>query len=165
MPKLGAWLGHKYLSSTQYYAKVDLTRLAEKVANSGYLERNVALVEVLLDVEALANGESKDVLYYDLGHGLCANPYWAKCPYRMACVRCPMYVPGEEARYVRAKEGVRRMLETIPLTDEEKRAAEGDERALNELLRNNNSGVPVSTGARPHARTIVPLGRKSERDA
>ncbi len=41
-------------------------------------------------------------MYYELGHGLCANPYWHQCPYRMACVRCEFYVPGERAQYVRA---------------------------------------------------------------
>jgi hypothetical protein len=73
----------------------------------------------------------------------------------MACVRCPMYVPGEEAQYVRAKKGIRRMLETVPMTEEEKRAAEGDEQALKELL-NKDSEIPMPAGS-VSRKPLVPL--------
>lgn len=160
--EIQAFLGHTDPKSTQHYLKVDPTKLAEKYANSGYLEKNLATVEVLLDVEALANGEGKDALYYDLGHGLCSNPYWAQCPYRMACVKCPMYVPGEEAQYIKAREGIRRMLETVPMTDEEKRTADGDQQAINELL-SKKQEVPIPAERSPQEQPIVPLTKKKER--
>ncbi len=162
LTELQAWLGHKDPKSTQSYARIDPTRLAKKYADSAYLERNAALVEVLLDVEALKSGEG--ALYYELGHGLCSNPYWQKCPHRMACVRCEFYVAGEEAQYVRAKKGVRRMLEQIPLTDEERRAAEGDELALDGLLQ-KNADVPTPTGPTPRELGLVPLSRKPTPEA
>jgi hypothetical protein len=98
LSELQAFLGHADPRSTRHYVKVDPTRLARKYADSEYLERNLAMAEVLWDVEALTSGQSEGVLYYDLGHGLCANPYWHQCPYRMACVRCPMYVPPARRR-------------------------------------------------------------------
>jgi len=141
LAELQAFLGHRSPQSTQYYAKVDPTRLAKKYADTGYLERNLAMVEVLLDVEALGRGEQR-VLYYEMGHGLCSNPYWHQCPHRMACVRCPMYVPGEAAQYVRAQEGIRHLFETVPLTEEEREAAEGDETALQQLIARNAGLAP-----------------------
>jgi integrase len=162
LTEIQAFLGHTNPSSTRYYVELDLTRLAKKFADSGYLEKNLATVEVLLDVEALTSGENGQALYYELGHGLCANPYWHKCPYRMACVKCPMYVPGEEAQYVRAKQGVRRMLETIPLTDEERRAAQGDEEALSQLLGKSES-VPVPANIGAPGQTMAPLLKKNKK--
>lgn len=164
LTELQQWLGHKDPKSTQSYARIDPTRLAKKYADSGYLERNMALIEVLLDVEALKADKSDAALYYEMGHGLCSNPYWHKCPYRMACVRCEFYVAGEQAQYVRAKKGVRRMLEQIPLTDEERRAAEGDERALDELLK-KNADAPTPAGPTPRELGLVPLSRKPTREA
>lgn len=144
LAELQVFLGHKNPQSTQYYAKVDPTRLAKKYADTGYLERNLAMVEVLLDVEALGRGEQR-VLYYEMGHGLCSNPYWHQCPHRMACVRCPMYVPGEAAQYVRAQEGIRHLFETVPLSEEEREAAEGDEDALQQLIARNAGRVPPTS--------------------
>jgi uncharacterized protein with von Willebrand factor type A (vWA) domain len=73
-----------------------------------------------------------------------------------------MYVPGEEAQYIRAKKGIRRMLETVPMTDEEQRAAEGDEQALKELL-GNNPEIPMP--ADPTSRQpIIPLSQRPHRE-
>lgn len=155
LPELQAFLGHTDPKSTQYYAKVDPTKLAKRYADTGYLEANQALVEVLLDADALAAGRGAEALYYELGHGLCKNPNWSRCPYRMACVRCEFYVPGERAQYIRARQGIRRMLETIPLTDEEKRVAEGDEEALGELL-GRNAGMPAPSGRAPRGPGVIP---------
>lgn len=154
-----AFLGHTTPASTRHYVEVDPNRLAKKFADSGYLEKNLATVEALLDVDALANGQAEEALYYDLGHGLCSNPYWAKCPYRMACVKCPMYVPEEQAQYVRAKESIRRMTETISLSDDEKRAAEGDEQALENLV-SKNSSVPIPPSRSSSEQPLIPLTRK-----
>lgn len=159
LQELSTWMGHSELSSTQHYAEINLTRLADKYRESAVLEHNVAYVEAIVDVEALRNGEGETALYYELGHGLCANPEWDKCEYRMACVRCPFYVPGDEAQYVRAKKSIRHMLQTVSLTDEEKRAAEGDEEALNKLL-STNSEAPIPANHQPPGQQIVPLTRK-----
>jgi integrase len=54
--QLKEYLGHKRLSSTQSYVKVDPTKLASKVAQAGYLEQNMATIEVLLDQDAVMSG-------------------------------------------------------------------------------------------------------------
>lgn len=54
--ELKEYLGHKELSSTQHYVKVDPTKLASRVAKAGYLEQNMATIEVLLDQDAVMNG-------------------------------------------------------------------------------------------------------------
>ncbi len=47
--QLKEYLGHKQLSSTQSYVQVDPTKLAHQVVKAGYLEQNLATIEVLLD--------------------------------------------------------------------------------------------------------------------
>ena len=74
-----------------------LAELLAPLAKAGRIADAGRMVEVLLDVEALGRGEQR-ILYYEMGHGLCSNPYWHQCPHRMACVRRPMYVPGEAAQ-------------------------------------------------------------------
>src|SRR5207302_6309904 len=54
--ELKEYLGHKHLSSTQHYLLVDPTKLASKVVKAGYLEQNLATIEVLLDQEAVVSG-------------------------------------------------------------------------------------------------------------
>jgi len=130
--ELQAWLGHRDPATTQHYAKVDPTKLAKAYVDTGYFDRNMRTVEVLLDLEALAHGE--EGLFYDLGHGLCANPYWDQCPHRLACVKCSFYRPTDRARLIQARTGIRRMREEIPLTDDEARVADGDAEALSRLI-------------------------------
>src|SRR5438270_12762606 len=88
--QLRDYLGHKHLASTQSYLKVDPTKLASQVTKAGYLEQNLATIEVLLDQEAVRSGAAargEPWKYYDLGHGYCLNDFWAECKHRMACAR------------------------------------------------------------------------------
>ena len=52
-------------------------------------------------------------------------------PARMACARCAFSLPkpSSEAQLLEAKDGLQRMLVQIPLTDEERAAAEHDQDA------------------------------------
>lgn len=82
---LKEWLGHRRLESTQWYAKVTPDKLTEAYLDARYFERNVAVVQILLDRAAIesgaaANGETYK--YVHLGHGYCGNPYWAQCVHR-----------------------------------------------------------------------------------
>ena len=54
--QLRDYLGHKHPASTQSYLKVDPTKLANQVAKAGYLEQNLATIEVLLDQDAVMSG-------------------------------------------------------------------------------------------------------------
>jgi integrase len=120
--ELMQWLGHKDPKSTQHYTRVKPTKLAAAYSKA---DRNSRLVEVLVDTKADVNGEVK--VYYVLGdHGLCGNPDWATCLYRMACIKCPFFVPKDQAQLVEACKTVKRFMEVVELTDEELAAVQDD---------------------------------------
>jgi integrase len=151
--QLQKYLGHKRLSSTQSYLQVDPTKLATDVVKAGYLEQNLATIEVLLDQEAIMNGEAArggDWKWYDLGHGYCANPFWAECAHRMACARCPYYRPklATMEQLVEGKANLVRMLEFVQLTEDEKLlVTEGIE--LHQALMEKLADVPTPAGPTP----------------
>ena len=136
--ELGEWLGHKDLRSTQHYAKIQPTRLAKSIARAN---KNSRLVQVIVDPAAAAKGEP--AIFYYLGDGAyCANPAWASCPHRMACLKCPMYVAKKPAQLIEARDGILRLMQEVPLTDEEKSVAEGDVKALNRYIENRKHVPP-----------------------
>ncbi len=147
------YLGHKHLSSTQHYLLVDPTKLASKVVKAGYLEQNLATIEVLLDQEAIMSGvasRGEVWKYYDLGHGFCTNPFWASCAHRMACARCPFYRPKTDGveQLVEGKANLVRMLEFVQLTEDEKLlVTEGIE--LHQALIEKLVDVPTPAGPTP----------------
>ena len=151
--QLKEYLGHKQLSSTQSYVQVDPTRLAHQVAKAGYLEQNLATIEVLLDQEAVMNGAAargECWKYYDLGHGFCTNPFWAQCKHRLACARCPYYRPKGTTtdQLVEGKANLVRMLEFVALTEDEKLlVTEGIE--LHQELIEKLADVPTPAGLTP----------------
>jgi hypothetical protein len=72
LSELQAWLGHKHPNSTQHYTKISPAKLAKSYVDAGYFGRNVRTIEVLIDQEAVINGDAAKGLpwkYYDLGHG------------------------------------------------------------------------------------------------
>lgn len=136
---LKEWLGHQRLESTQWYAKVTPDKLTEAYLDARYFERNVAVVQVLLDRAAIENGaaaKGETYKYVHLGHGYCANPYWAQCVHRMACQRCEFYVPGDSAKAQAFEADAHnlKLLEQIPVTETERKALEGDRKALQKLI-------------------------------
>lgn len=151
--QLRDYLGHKHLASTQSYLRVDPTKLANQVAKAGYLDQNLATIEVLLDQEAIMSGKAArgaDWKWYDLGHGFCANPFWAECPHRMACARCPYYRPKESLKeqLVESQANLVHMLEFVSLTEEEKLLViEGVE--LHQSLIERLADVPTPAGSTP----------------
>ena len=151
--QLKEYLGHKHLSSTQSYLKVNPTKLAYQVAQAGYLEQNLATIEVLLDQDAVMSGKAAagdDWKFYDLGHGLCANPFWADCPHRMACARCPYYRTKNSLKdqLLEGQANLVRMLEFVKLTDDERLlVTEGIE--LHQELLEKLADVPTPAGPTP----------------
>jgi integrase len=139
--ELGQWLGHKDIRSTQYYAKLHPTRLAKSIARAS---KNSRLIQVLVDPTAAVKGEPA-IFYYLGGGAYCANPGWASCPHRLACLKCPMYVPKETAQLVETRDGVLRLMQEVPLSDEEKSVAEGDVNALNRYIEKRKDMPPPST--------------------
>jgi len=120
--ELMQWLGHKDPGTTQHYARVKPTRVAVAYSKA---ERNSRLVEALVDTKADVTGKVN--IYYVLGeHGLCGNPDWASCLYRMACIKCPFFVPKDQARLIEASRTVKRLMEVVELTEEELAAVQDD---------------------------------------
>ncbi len=139
--ELMEWLGHKTPRTTQSYARVKPTKLAAAYAKA---DRNSRLMEVLVDTKADANGEVK--VYYVLGeHGLCGNPDWATCLYRMACIKCPFFVPNDRAQLIEASKTVKRFMEIVELTDEELVAVQEDYAKLEEAVeRAQHTSLPTT---------------------
>lgn len=140
LPQLMEWLGHRSLETTRHYAKVLPTKMAKAYSEANYFNR-VRMIPVLVGTQADAHGQVE--LYYDLGDGLCSNPEWAKCPFRLGCLKCPMYVPEDTAQQIRARAGIKRFMEMVPLSEEEEVAANGDLEKLTELIeRNQHLPIP-----------------------
>src|SRR3989441_12846145 len=160
--ELKEYLGHKHLSSTQSYVRVDPTKLANQVAKAGYLEQNLATIEVLLDQEAVRSGAAargEPWKYYDLGHGYCLNDFWAECKHRMACARCPFYRPKASLsdQLLEGQANLLRMLEFVQLTEEEKLlVTEGIE--LHQTLIEQLADTPTPTGLNPREMDTLPVG-------
>ncbi len=128
--ELMQWLGHKDPGTTQNYARVKPTKLAVAYMKA---ERNSRLVEALVDTKAQANGDVN--IYYVLGeHGLCGNPDWSSCLYRMACIKCPFFVPKDQAQLIEASRTVKRFMEVVELTDEELAAVQDDYHKLEDAV-------------------------------
>jgi hypothetical protein len=160
--QLRDYLGHKHLASTQSYLKVDPTKLASQVTKAGYLEQNLATIEVLLDQEAVRSGAAargEPWKYYDLGHGYCLNDFWAECKHRMACARCPFYRPKASLsdQLLEGQANLLRMLEFVQLTEEEKLlVTEGIE--LHQSLIEQLADTPTPTGFTPREMATLPVG-------
>ena len=138
LSELQAWLGHRTPQSTQHYVTITPTKLARAYSDSGYFERNTRAVKVLIDRDRfMCSPESGEPwLHYDLGHGWCSFEFFDRCPHRMACARCDFYIPKESAvaQLLEANENNHRFLKTIPVTDEERAATDGDSAAVARLL-------------------------------
>ncbi len=139
--ELQRWLGHSMISSTMHYVKPTLTRLADTYTDTDYFERNLRLVDVLVDQEAISAGATDHWLHYDLGHGYCNNDFFVHCAHRMACARCTFYLPKDstQAQLLEAKRHLRHMMQSIELTDAEVAAVSGDLEALDNLLQSLQS--------------------------
>ncbi|MGP9017669.1 tyrosine-type recombinase/integrase [Streptomyces sp. BR1] len=151
---LQQWLGHKHPASTRYYAKILQRTLTAAYKKADYFARNVRTIEVLIDRDSIltgaAAGGEQPWKYYDLGDGYCSYDFFAKCPHRMACARCPFYVPKESTKgqLLAVKDGINKMLEQVDLTDDEREALVGDREAVAALAQ-RLADIPTPAGPTP----------------
>lgn len=139
--ELMQWLGHKDPGTTQHYTRVKPTKLAVAYSKA---ERNSRLVEALVDTKADVNGKVN--IYYVLGeYGLCGNPDWSSCLYRMACIKCPFFVPKDQVRLIEASRTVKRFMEVVELTEEELAAVQEDYTKLEEAVERTQHLSPPTT--------------------
>jgi len=162
--ELQAWLGHRSPASTQHYAKIAPTRLAKSYADAGYFERNQRVIDVLIDQDAVMNGDAAAGLpwkYYDLGHGYCTYDFFEHCAHRMACAQCAFYRPKNAylALLLEKKEHLLHMRQAIPLTDLELATVEGDLVATDTLIAQLQD-VPTPAGPTPRDLKECEEGRK-----
>jgi integrase len=151
--ELQEWLGHSQISSTQQYAKVMPTKLAQSKAKAEYFERNLRLIDVLIDQDAVKSGAAATGTpwrYYDLGHGLCTYDFFDTCPHRLACAKCSFYVPKGSSleQIIEGKTNLLRMKQELTLTDEEVTAVDDGLKAL-EALQKKLVDVPTPSGPTP----------------
>jgi hypothetical protein len=158
--ELQEWLGHRSPTATQHYVKVTPTRLAKSYSDAGYFERNVRMVEVLVDKEVVMAGSAgrEPWRYFDLGHGYCTYEFFDQCPHRMACAKCAFYRPkgSTETQLLEAKANLLRMQQAIPLKDEELAAVEEGVTAMERLLA-QLADVPTPAGPTPRQLQASPL--------
>ncbi len=151
--ELKEWLGHSDVNSTINYTKITPTKLAKSYQDAEYFKRNLRTVEVLIDQDAIASGAATNGepwKYYDLGHGLCTYDFFSQCKHRMACAGCSFYVPkgSSKAQIIEAKSNLERMLQEIPLTEDEEFAVTEGIEALAKL-KEKLADVPAPDGKTP----------------
>lgn len=68
--------------------------------------------------------------------------FFEQCPHRMACAKCSFYMPksSSEAQYLGGRQNLLKLMQEIPLTDDEQAAVENDIQAVDKLL-NKLTGV------------------------
>ena len=154
--ELQQWLGHRWPSSTQHYFQILPTKLGRAYADADYFRRNVRTVDVLIDEQTILSGAAATGApwkYFDLGHGLCANPFYEQCPHRMACARCPFYRPKPSTLEANAEGATRlrqmtRMQQALTLTDDEVAAVTEGAELLQSLV-DRLKAVPTPGGQTP----------------
>jgi hypothetical protein len=159
--ELRDWLGHKKIESALYYVRVSPTQLIQAYEKAEQASRTLREIPVLLDPQAIQSGAAANGepwRYYDLGHGYCTYTFWAQCPHRLACVRCPYYQPKDAQRIalLEAQGHLERLRQTVPLSDEEQTIVDGDRRALESLLVRLQD---VPTPAGPTPRQLARIGK------
>lgn len=151
--ELKEWLGHHSLQATRHYVSANPTRVAKAYENAGYFARHVRTIQVLLDQEAIQSGAAsrgEPWIFYDLGHGFCTYDFFSQCPHRMACAKCAFYLPKESSypQLIEARASLQRMLQSLPLQDDERAAVEDDLKAL-EKLQQKLLDTPTPAGPTP----------------
>jgi integrase len=167
--ELQEWLGHRYIGSTQQYAKVKPTKVAKSYEKAGYFERNTRTIEVLIDQDVIKSGAAvvgEPWRFFDLGHGYCTYEFFDQCPHRMACARCSFYRPkgSSQAQLLEGKANLLHMLQEIPLSEEERAAVEDGIEAMEKLCQ-RLVDVPTPAGPTPkqletgkrESKTVIPL--------
>ena len=150
LPELMAWCGHSNPKATMHYIRVRPTQLAGSFAKADQMAH---MVRVLIDHDAVLSGAARGGApwkFYDLGHSYCTNAFWSTCPHRMACAGCSFNLPKDSAKAmaVEARASVTRLLEEVPLSPDERAAAEGDVTALDGMLAKLRD-VPALDGRTP----------------
>lgn len=132
--ELMQWTGHSTPQSTMHYLRIRPTQLAASFVKA---DRVAHMISVLIDHDPEAASLTGPTMYYDLGDSYCTNPFWSSCQHRMACIGCDFNLLKQSARglVVESKASVRRYLEEVPLTPDEKAIVEQDAEKIEQALK------------------------------
>ncbi|WP_435874780.1 tyrosine-type recombinase/integrase [Pseudomonas chlororaphis] len=146
--ELMQWSGHSSPTSTMHYIRIRPTKLAASFVKADQMSHMVSL---LIDHDVIARHSDEPYTFYDLGDSYCANPFWSRCPHRMACAGCDFNLPKASARAqaLESKVSIGRYLEAVPLTVDERAIVEGDLEKLDSLIRKLDN-VPTLDGRTPN---------------
>ncbi|EBY6851867.1 integrase [Salmonella enterica subsp. enterica] len=131
--ELMQWSGHSTPQSTLHYIRIRPTQLAASFVKA---DRVAHMISVLVDHDPEAVTLTGPATYYDLGESFCTNPFWSSCPHRMACTGCDFNLLKDSARglILESKASIRRYLEEVPLTPDEKAIVEQDIEKVEQAL-------------------------------
>lgn len=151
--ELMQWSGHSSPNSTMHYIRVRPTKLAASFVKADQMSH---MISVLIDHDVIARQAQEPYMYYDLGDSYCSNPFWSSCPHRMACAGCDFNVPkaSSRAQALESKISIRRYLEEVPLSAEEREIVEGDIEKLDSFIRK------LDRTPTPDGRTPLELGQQ-----
>lgn len=132
--ELMQWSGHSSPNSTLHYIRIRPTKLAASFVKADQMSH---MISVLIDHDAMTWQANSSHVFYDLGDSYCTNLFWSTCPHRMACVGCDFNLPKASARAqaLESKASIKRYLEVVPLSADERAIVEGDVEKLDELIR------------------------------
>ena len=155
---------------TSHYAAILQRTLTAAYGKADYFARNVRTIQVLIDRDTILTGAAaggEPWKFYDLGAGYCSYDFFAKCPHRLACARCPFYIPKDSTKgqLLAVRDGIEQMLEQLNLTDDERDALEGDRDAV-VALADRLAEIPTPAGPTPTelgtAGAFIPLTSRLE---
>lgn len=117
---LAEYAGHNDTSTLRHYVRNHPHLLHRKVAQADALSM---IIEGLYDPEAAAAG--KPAVRWFLGYDtdgepqFCGLPAHHTCPHKLDCVRCGLYVGGEQAKLLQESENVQPIWSELPMTEAE----------------------------------------------
>lgn len=131
--ELMQWTGHSTPQSTMHYLRIRPTQLAASFVKA---DRVAHMISVLIDHDPEAASLTGPATYYDLRDSYCTNPFWSSCQHRMACIGCDFNLLKQSARglVLESKASVRRYLEEVPLTPDERTIVEQDAEKIEQAL-------------------------------
>ncbi|WLO87277.1 tyrosine-type recombinase/integrase (plasmid) [Pantoea agglomerans] len=131
--ELMQWSGHSSPQSTLHYIRIRPTQLAASFVKA---DRVSHMISVLIDHDPEAASLTGPATYYDLGDSYCTNPFWSSCQHRMACIGCDFNLLKDSARglIMESKASIRRYLEEVPLTPDERSILEQDAEKVERVL-------------------------------
>lgn len=125
--------GHSTPQSTIHYLRIRPTQLAASFVKADGVAH---MISVLIDHDPEAACLTGPATYYDLGDSYCTNSFWSSCKHRMACIGCDFNLLKDSALglILESKASVRRYLEEVPLTPDERAIVEQDAEKIEQAL-------------------------------